>query len=85
MMTQQTRIESAIETSVDMVVGFVVSWMVLLWIVPIGWPDYDPKVGAAFGITVVFTVTSWIRRYITRRFFARGLHVLVHNFIRRIE
>jgi hypothetical protein len=81
---QQTRLESAIETSVDMSIGFMVSWGVLLWIVPVGWPEYDPPAGAAFGITVVFTVTSWIRRYLTRRFFARRFHVFIHELVRRM-
>lgn len=80
---EQTRIESLIETTTDMILGFIVSWAVFIWVVPILWPDYDPGVGVAFGITACMTVTSFIRRYITRRFFARGFHMLVHKLVRR--
>jgi len=77
---EQTKIESLIETSTDMTAAFIVSWMVMLWLIPILFPGYVSKAeaGAAFGVVMVFTVTSFIRRYLTRRFFARGFLLGIH-------
>jgi len=83
---EQTRIESLIETSVDIGIGFIVSWAVMLWLIPVLFPEYIPnsKAGVAFGIVMVFTVTSFIRRYYTRRYFARGFHLIVHKILTRV-
>ena len=85
---EQTKVESFVETSVDMGTGVLVSWAVMLWAIPFIFPDYvNPnQAGAAFGVVMVFTVTSFIRRYYTRRMFAIGLlHKVVYwiaHFIR---
>jgi len=82
---EQTKVESHIEASADMASGFVVSWCVMLWLIPVLFPSYVSKssAGVAFGVVMVFTVTSYIRRYYTRRFFARGFHLVVHKIVSR--
>ena len=80
---EQTKIESLIETSADMVVAFIVSWMVFLWFIPLVYPSYVATAQSAFGVVMIFTMTSFIRRYLTRRFFARGFHLVIHKIISR--
>jgi len=82
---EQTKLESHIEASADMASGFFVSWCVMLWLIPLLFPSYISKsdAGVAFGVVMVFTVTSYIRRYYTRRFFARGFHKVVHQIVTR--
>lgn len=82
---EQTKVESLIETSVDMSTGILVSWAVMLWLIPVLFPRYvsTAEAGAAFGVVMVFTVTSFIRRYFTRRYFARGFHLVIHKIISR--
>lgn len=64
----QTRTESLIERSVDMSIGFVLSVIlqkyILLW-----WFDYHVSMSESVGITLTFTVVSFIRGYIVRRAF----------------
>ena len=80
---EQTKIESLIETSTDMVAAFIISWMVMLWFIPMVYPNHASTVHSAFGVVFIFTVTSFIRRYLTRRFFARGFHLVIHKIISR--
>lgn len=82
---EQTKVESLIETSADMTAGVMVSWVVMLWLIPVLFPGYvsTAEAGAAFGVVMVFTITSFIRRYLSRRFFARGFHLVVHKIISR--
>lgn len=64
----QTHMDSIMETVTNVGIGFFVSWAVLDWIVS---PIYglDTNAGQAFGITMIFTVTSVIRQYVLRRAF----------------
>ena len=82
---EQTKLESHLEASADMATGFCVSWCVMLWLIPILFPSYISKsdAGVAFGVVLVFTITSYIRRYYVRRFFARGFHYVVHKMVTR--
>ncbi len=79
---KQTKLESLLETTVNIATGFIISWGVWLWMVPIIWPQHVSTVSVGFGITCLFTVTSFLRSYIWRRFFNAGVHRAVHKLVR---
>ena len=81
---RQTFWESVLETTINIASGFIVSYLVLLYLIPIFWPEFAPAYGAAFGIVVVFTVTSFLRSLIWRRFFNAELHMAIHKLVRNI-
>lgn len=64
----QSHTDSVMETITNVGIGFFISWAVLDWIVS---PLYgmNTSAGQAFGITMIFTVTSIIRQYLIRRLF----------------
>jgi hypothetical protein len=70
----QSRVLSAIETTLNIVSGFVVSYLSWIFLVPLFWPEHRSSHSVALGITILFTITSWVRAYFWRRFFARELH-----------
>ncbi len=69
---QQTKMESFIETMLNIASGFLVS-MVVWWAIA---PLYGIPItmSSNLQITGIFTVTSIIRSYLWRRFFAIGMH-----------
>ena len=79
----QTKLESLLETTVNIVTGFIISWLVWLFIVPIFWPEHASSVGVAFGLTCLFTVTSFARSYIWRRFFNAEIHKAINSMVQR--
>ena len=79
---RQSRLESSIEVSVNIFSGFIISYLVWVFIVPIFWPEHTSSYTTAFGIVILFTISSIIRSYLWRRFFENELHKLVHKFIR---
>lgn len=74
---RQTRMESMAEVGVNITSGFIVSYLVWLYVVPLIWPQHASPAGTAFGITCLFTVVSVLRSYIWRRFFEREVHRLL--------
>lgn len=82
-MSTQSRLESGIETTVNIGSGFLVSLAMWAWVVkPLierGWLE----LGDAFAITAIFTVSSVLRSYFWRRFFDRGFHRWVHEHVRK--
>lgn len=62
----QSRIESFIETFADIGSGFIIAWLLLMFLEPI-YNMADPS--DAFIVTCYFTGVSLIRRYFTRRIF----------------
>ena len=68
----QSRLGSAVEAAVGTGIGFLVSWACTPTI--LGWFGYSAGAGAAFGITVVYTVLSFARSWVVRRAFNR-LHM----------
>lgn len=77
---EQTRLESLAESAIDIAFGFITSVLVWMYIVgPI--VGVDTHASQALWVTAIFTVTSLLRRYLTRRFFARRLHKEVHIFV----
>ena len=69
----QTKLQSAVETSVSTAVGFGISWLATLIVLP--WFGHQPSVADGFGITVAFTVLSLARGYVLRRVF-NHLHMV---------
>lgn len=79
--SEQSKLESRIEIGANYVSGFLLAWLTwtLLVLGPLTWGWIVVENG--FAITMVFTVVSIIRSYYWRRFFARGFHKVVHEFI----
>ena len=63
----QTKIDSFIESNVSTLIGFMISYFLLLIINPIY--DLNLTVFATLEITLIFTVVSIARNYATRRLF----------------
>lgn len=63
----QTRKESLIEITVDMVLGFIISVFSYLVIFPI--IGFKVSLNESLLLTVYFVAISYIRRYFTRRWF----------------
>jgi len=62
----QSRIESLIETIIDLGIGFIIAWQLTLYLSNY----FDISNSAqAFYFTIVFTIVSVIRKYSIRRIF----------------
>ena len=79
---KQSRLESSIEVGANILSGFIISYLVWIFIIPIFWPEHTSSYTTAFGITVLFTISSIIRSYLWRRFFENELHKLVHKYFK---
>lgn len=77
---EQTKLESLLEASVNIVSGFIVSFLLWTYVVAPLWGlkmnTYDN-----LGIVLIFTVSSLLRGYIWRRFFNAGIHKAIHKAI----
>jgi len=82
--SDQSLLESIIESILDTLSGIGISWLAMLYVIPLFYPDYQPDVGAALGIVLLFTGISLMRKFFWRRVFATGLHRIVHKFVSRI-
>jgi hypothetical protein len=72
----QTRVVSLIESVVNVGSGFILS--LILWqFVLAPWFGYEVTMTTNLQLTSVFTAVSVARGYLWRRFFARGLHLLL--------
>lgn len=73
----QTRLESLVETLLNIGSGYLVALFIQAIMVKI----YDLPLSTADNmlITGIFTVASILRSYFWRRFFANGLHRWVHG------
>lgn len=74
---EQTRIESLVEVSVNILIGFGVSFLMNWFIIPAFFPEVVMTLGANFFMGVAYTVVSAIRSYIIRRWFNAGIHKMV--------
>lgn len=65
---KQSHIDSFMEATCNIAIGFIISWAVWVWVVA---PLFGFHNGAktSFLVTCVFTVTSLLRQYILRRLF----------------
>ena len=68
----QTRLESIIEIALNTTTGFIISWGVTLWVLPLF--GHAVTYSQGFQITLIFTVISVLRSYLWRRTF--NLHAL---------
>jgi len=62
-------VSDVVETVATVGSGFMVSWCIAYWILPL-W-GYDVPLGTATEITLVYTVAALIRVYAVRRFFRK--------------
>ena len=79
----QTKLESFVETLLNIASGFIVS-LVVWWIIA---PIYGIPVtlSSNIQITGIFTITSIIRSYYWRRFFAMGIHKQISDYIKKLK
>lgn len=63
----QSRKHSAVETAASTAIGFGVSWIATIIVLP--WFGFPASTGQAFGITCIYTVLSLVRGYFVRRMF----------------
>lgn len=74
---EQTKLESKIEIAANYLSGFVLAYLLYRFAVfPFEWMKNSP-----FIVTLLFTALSIGRSYAWRRFFATGLHQVVHRFV----
>ena len=80
----QTRLESLLEQTLNITTGFVLAWAVWKWVCEPLIYHGILAVDDAFLITCIFTVVSFIRGYLWRRFFNAGAHKAIHEFVGKI-
>ncbi len=68
-MTKQSKMASFIEANINTAIGFVVSALLCMHVVPVIFPELDPlsDLSTAIELTMLFTVTSIARNYVVRR------------------
>ncbi len=77
----QSKLESAIETTLNVGSGFIIAMIIWFAIIQPVW-DIEVTFMDNVGITAIFTIVSVARGYLWRRFFATGVHKLVVAIIR---
>lgn len=78
---KQTKLESIIERAVDISTGFIISVLVYKYIILTSeWLWQSPVL-----VTTLFTIISFFRGYMWRRFFNAGLHKVVHGIVIRYK
>jgi len=68
---KQKPIHSLAEALTNTAMGFIISYVLTLYILPM-WGLF-PTHGDALGITVIYTVVSFVRGYVVRRLFNGGI------------
>ena len=67
-MSGQTMRDSAVEAAVNIGTGFIIAWLVWIYIIaPLF--GYDDSLQTGFSITIIYTIASYIRSLIWRRAF----------------
>lgn len=78
----QSKIETFIETSLNIGSGFILSLLTWIYIVPLtGIMEIESKMYQGLALTSLFTVVSLARTYIWRRIFNHRLKKRVHSFL----
>ena len=67
----QSRVHSMLEACFNVGTGFLLSWILQAYLVPILWPTVSTTKVEAFWITMMFTGVSLVRVYALRRLFVR--------------
>lgn len=78
----QTKLESVLERTVDLMTGVGIAWCTMQYIVVPLW-NLDLSPTDNLSVTLLFTAISFVRGYIWRRFFNAGIHKQIHKFITR--
>ena len=79
----QTKLESLLESFVNVGSGFIIAFLVWGFIVrPLIYAGYL-TIDHTLAITIIFTVISVVRGFIWRRFFNAGIHKIIHKFVRK--
>ena len=85
-MSSQSKLESHLEATLNILSGFFISLLVWMYavgpLIKAGYIVVGPA-GDALAITAIFTVTSYIRSYVWRRFFSNDIHKAVHAGVKR--
>lgn len=78
---KQSKLESLIETNVNVFSGWLIS--LLLWSFVVS-PLFsiDTSMMQNMGITIIFTIVSVVRGYYWRRFFANGIHLAIVKWVK---
>lgn len=63
----QTRIQSAVETTWNYIIGFILAWFINKYV--LRWMGFHVSNQQATGLTFLFTAVSVLRSYGVRRFF----------------
>jgi hypothetical protein len=61
----QSRMDSFVEASINIAIGFMISWA--LWLIVNPLFGLHASFAGSFLITVLYTITSFLRQYLIRR------------------
>lgn len=70
----QSRLESLVEVSINIAIGFGINWTANMYILPLY--GFAITGGQAFSIGLVFTAISVVRGYVIRRWFNARIRAL---------
>lgn len=74
----QTKLESFLEAALNIATGFIISFLMWMFVVaPLF--GFDSNYVDNLLITTIFTVTSLGRSYVWRRFFNAGIHKFIYG------
>lgn len=76
----QSRTESILERTVDLITAFLISWATYEFYILPNVDDFS-----SFKVTLIFTVISFFRGYFWRRFFNKRLHIAIHKFLTTVR
>jgi len=78
----QTKLESLLETCINIASGFIVSFLLWSFVVAPIW-GLTMSTFDNLGIVSIFTVSAVIRSYVWRRFFNAGIHKAIHRWVKQ--
>ena len=84
---KQTKLESIIEKSIDIGSGFFIALflqhciMTVLSAYPFLLEEYQNY--STLAVTIIFTITSFVRSYFWRRFFNNEIHRVIHLWLKK--
>ena len=76
----QTKLESLLETCINIASGFIVSLLLWTFVVAPLW-GLTMSTFDNLAIVSIFTVSAIIRGYVWRRFFNNGVHKAIHKWV----
>ncbi len=78
---RQSKLESAIESTINVGSGFIIALIVWRYFLPVEWMRPD-LLSQSIKVTLVFTIVSVVRGYFWRRFFSNNIHKVIHRMIK---